>query len=274
MRHPAYLARLVAWGRRAAGRWGQAADPDPFARVFLSPAEAGRRTAAQTDPDVIWRMGNHGKPWQISAASRHALWSEILHGEDPVPHLVHAVESHIRGREEDAAAAATRALERDPSSWFAYCLRGAARLATGCYDDAVADYEEAIALKPEAAGAYLGRGTALRRLRRISEAEADVARALARDPGPSLAAHIRLLAGVLRLDRGLPREALEEFRIALALRPDFFEAYIGRAKAWLALLEPERAQAEADRARRLAVDAVLLANGFTAGVLKSALVEG
>jgi len=247
---------------------------DPFAQVFLSEQEAARRAAAQADPDVIWRMGNHGKPWQISAASRHALWSEVLRGEDPLPHLVHAVESHVRGREVEAAEAATRALELDPSSWFAFCLRGAARLATGDYEAAVEDYEEAIALNPERAGAYLGRGTALRRLRRWPEALGDVARAKEREAGPSLRAHVHLLHGVIHLDRADPQAALAEFDAATVLQPAFFEAYIGRAKAFLALMEPELARAEADRARRLAVDAVLLANGFTAGVLKAALVEG
>jgi tetratricopeptide (TPR) repeat protein len=62
--------------------------------------------------------------------------------------------------------------------------------------------------------------------------------------------HLR--SGEAHLTRGLPGEALKEFRAALALDPTLVEARAGAAKALLALKDFQRALGEADEALRLA----------------------
>jgi len=114
-------------------------------------------------------------------------------------HLLSVIAAH-RGRHQESADFAGRALAIDPRNVEVLSNRGAALRNLGRVEEALADYERAIAIAPRHGPAHLNRGVALAALNRYAEAHAAYDRALEIDPGDDRARFNRALARLVRGD--------------------------------------------------------------------------
>ena len=210
------------------GRWQDAlerleplVEAEPRNPVFRSQlAEASRR------------VGNH------AAAERHyraLLEREPEHGETWYHYGVALQE---QGRNREAVDAFARAIELEPDRASAHNILGIAHLALGRLEDAHAAFATAVEKEPTDARAWNNLGNAARDLGRATQAEAAYREASVLDP--SYSDPLNGLGTLLVRERR-PREALELFDRALALRPDHLEVLLNRAIALDVLGDRERA---------------------------------
>lgn len=191
------------------------------------------------------------------------------------------IAAYSLGRHAEAVAAHTSAIEADPGLAAAFENRALAREKLGRIDGALADYAAALSLDPKRAGAYLGRGNLHLARGRAEQALADFSRAAELQPGLTAAHYNR---GVALMALGRPAEAerafsavigrdptdagawlgrgraraaqekdsaLNDFRRAIALKPEWGEAYYARGRYLDAEGETEAANTDLMRAYRL-----------------------
>lgn len=145
------------------------------------------------------------------------------------------------GRHDEALASYDRVIALAPKHADAYQNRSAALRKLGRFDAALASLDKAIALNPNDTGVHNDRGNVLNDLERFDEALASYDRA----PGLAGACYNRgnLLIKLDRLE-----EAVASFDKAIALRPDYAEAYNNRGTALFKLGHHEAALASIDKA--------------------------
>jgi putative PEP-CTERM system TPR-repeat lipoprotein len=117
-------------------------------------------------------------------------------------------------------------------------LQGQAYLATRQFEAADERFSAVLTLAPETAGALIGKAHLSHRNGASAEAAGFIDRALAAEPDNIAAWAIK---GALLRAGGQPREAVAAFDRALAIDPASLPALLGRARAFLALREPDRA---------------------------------
>ena len=100
-------------------------------------------------------------------------------------------------------------------------------LAKGKLPEAIATYERIVDLTPQDCSAYIALGYAQFESDSLSAAKASFTRALALD-GKSVDAHF--LMGQLLAREVLPKQALQSFKAAVALKPDFAFAWLELAR--------------------------------------------
>ncbi|MGY3583078.1 protein O-GlcNAc transferase [Bradyrhizobium sp. USDA 4341] len=145
------------------------------------------------------------------------------------------------GRHEEALASYDRVIALVPDHAHAYRNRGAALRKLERLEEALASLDRAIALKPNDAGAHNDRGNVLNDLERFDDALASYDRA----PGIAGACYNRGNV-LIKLDR--LEEAIASFDQAIALQPDYAEAYNNRGTALFKLKHHEAALASIDKA--------------------------
>jgi tetratricopeptide (TPR) repeat protein len=157
-----------------------------------------------------------------------------------------------QGTGDDAIAACSHAIERNPKNADAYNKRGYAYYLNQQYDRAIADFDQAITLDPKNADAFSNRGDAYRYGKDDDDrAIADYGQAIAL--APNNANYYR--------DRGWAYEAKREYDRAIAdynqmiaLDPNDAFAYRTRGFAYLARGDYDRAIADYSQAMRLKPD--------------------
>ena len=117
----------------------------------------------------------------------------------------------------EGPSATTAPATPDDRSVDTLIQRSRAASERGEQEAALADAEAAIALAPDNAGALLAQGRALFHLKRLDEAQRPLLRSIDVDPTD---AEARNLLGMLYLEQGHDREALDEFKEAAILAPD------------------------------------------------------
>ncbi|HEX7920493.1 MAG TPA: tetratricopeptide repeat protein [Bradyrhizobium sp.] len=180
-------------------------------------------------------------------------------------------------RLDDALASFDRATALKPDLAPALYNRGLTLAELGRHEEAIASYDRVIALVPDHADAHRNRGATLRKLERLEGALASLDRAVALEPNDAgahndrgnvlndlerfddaLASYDRApgIAGasynrgnvLIKLDR--LEEAVASYDQAIALQPDYAEAYNNRGTALLRLMHHEAALASIDMAIR------------------------
>ena len=106
----------------------------------------------------------------------------------------------------------------------------------GRYESAIRDYDKVIELNANSSA------------HQLQEAVRDYEKAMALELHPALPYFNR---GNLRLQLGRTAEAIQDFGSAIALKPDFPEAYNNRAAAYLGLHEYDKARADIQMCVRL-----------------------
>ncbi|MCP1913437.1 MULTISPECIES: tetratricopeptide repeat protein [Bradyrhizobium] len=158
------------------------------------------------------------------------------------------------GRHEEALASYDRVLALVPDHADAHRNRGAALRKLQRPEEALASLDRAIALKPNDAGAHNDRGNVLNDLKRFDDALASYDRA----PGIPGACYNR---GNVLVELDRLEEAVASYDKAIALRPDYAEAYNNRGSALFRLRHHEAALASIDKSiRHKGDDAAAYAN--------------
>lgn len=135
----------------------------------------------------------------------------------------------------------SKVIELDPEYMEAYIERGYAYNELEEYDKAIEDYSKAIELDPEDAVAYNNRGYAYLHLKEYDKAKEDIEKSLELDPNGG---YIYDSLGELLLETGEYEEAVVKFTRAVELDRWEIESYEKRAKAYEALGENEKAEAD------------------------------
>lgn len=138
----------------------------------------------------------------------------------------------LKGTFEQARAAFSQALARNPRFFEAAHDLGRALHEQGRFEPALQAFESAIALRPESYEAWHNYGRALAEAGRWADAVAAYDHALTLEPASP---ETWLNRGHAHRDAGRPDHALASYRKALELRPGFPEAVASEAVALLAL---------------------------------------
>jgi len=120
-----------------------------------------------------------------------------------------------KGDLDGAIADYTKAIELEPTYTSAYSNRATVECSKGLFDEAIEDYTKAIALDPGLAALYTNRGTAKSAKRLFDEAIADHTKSIELDPTPAAYGN----RGLVRADKGLLRQAVDDLETALKLAP-------------------------------------------------------
>ena len=174
-------------------------------------------------------------------------------------------------RLDEAVESHDRAIVLKPDYAEAFNNRGNALLELRRLDEALASHDHAIALKPDYAEAFNNRGCVLLEMRRLDEALASFDNAIALNPSYAHAFNNRgrVLLEMHRLaesaasyrnetsrhgDEGLLERALANHDEAIALKPDYAEAFNNRGTVLLELKRLDEALASHDNAIGLRPD--------------------
>jgi tetratricopeptide (TPR) repeat protein len=112
-------------------------------------------------------------------------------------------------------------LQLDTDNVAARVARGKVKLETNKADDALVDFEQAVKAQPSNAEAQFGYGKSLVLNRHAGDAIDPLTRAIEADPKNAEAYRLRGTAYAA----SSPKRALEDFKQAVAINPDDFEAY-------------------------------------------------
>ena len=155
------------------------------------------------------------------------------------------------GRFDEALADFEKAVGLDPSYGWAIASRGETYRRMGRYEQAMDDFDRAIALNPNHSYAFASRGETYRRTRRYQQAIADLDRAVSIHPTYAWALASRAET-YLEMDR--LEQALEDFGAAVELQPDYAWALANRGRTLRKLGRYEQALADFDRAISIKAD--------------------
>ena len=175
-------------------------------------------------------------------------------------------------RPDEAVASHDKAIALQPDHAEALNNRGNALLELKRFDEALASHDRAIALKPDYAEAFNNRGGVLVEMQRLDDALESYDKAIALNPSYAHAFNNRgrVLMEMYRLaeasasyhndksgdgrERNLLDEALASHDKAIALNPDYAEAFNKRGEVLLALKRIDEALASHDKAIALKPD--------------------
>jgi tetratricopeptide (TPR) repeat protein len=165
-----------------------------------------------------------------------------------------ALDSYRQNDFVQAAQACERALDEEPEHFWAQYLQALCHFRAGHWAEAKAELTACLARKSTFVWARLLRAAAESQLNQFEAAERDFARALRQSDDP-LARRIALTnRGVMWNLRGRWREAVNDLRAAIALRPDAPEAYVNLAEAHRGHQDWQAARAALDQALALRPD--------------------
>jgi len=158
-------------------------------------------------------------------------------------------------------------IKKFPAAAQAYDGRAGAYRDRGEYYRAIADFNKAIALKPDYAGAYFGRGYIYCAfLGQVDPAIADLKRAVGLVPAsPDSWNTLGIAYGM----KGSCDSAVAGFDRAIALKPDFVEAYVNRAFAVMNCAK-DADRAIADVSRAIALDPAFAKAYLLRGIARAA----
>lgn len=179
---------------------------------------------------------------------------------DDVAMLARARAAARRGALDEAVTWLQQAASRQPSDPALHAELGLALRQAGRLDAALASYDRALALAPDAVQVLAFRANLLNQLRRPGEALASAARALGLRPDHALALNAKGMAEVA-LRR--PAEAAASFRAALTAEPLYEEARFNLARLLMDQGDNAGAEAVFDEALALRPDwfAALMGRG-------------
>ena len=131
------------------------------------------------------------------------------------------------GQSDEAIRQYRQALQIDPDNATTHNNLGNVLADGGLIDQAIEQYREAVRIKPNFTGAFFNLGLAYEDRGDFDEAARQYGKALEIDDNAN--AHVNM--GAILQRQGRSREAVEHFRAALRIKPDFPEAQRGLARA-------------------------------------------
>jgi Flp pilus assembly protein TadD len=129
-----------------------------------------------------------------------------------------------RGNLDEAISEFQKAIELEPTFADAYNKLGAALASRGKLDEAIASFSKAIELNPAYGSAHANLGSTYETQGRLPEAITEYTLAIQSISDTAMAAQTHFKLGRLLAKTGKRKEAVENFKEALRLRPDFTQA--------------------------------------------------
>jgi tetratricopeptide (TPR) repeat protein/predicted Ser/Thr protein kinase len=194
---------------------------------------------------LLEQLGEHAE----AAAERHRAGS--IPPGSPADHFLIGEEQYRRGDWDAARLAFNRALAAQPGHFWAQFFLAVCHLKSQDWEAARVGLNACVGRRPDFVWAYLFRSFANEKLRALPETEADFASALRLNPSDDARYVLYLTRGVLRFDQKDLDRAAADFRAAVELKPDQYNAYFNLAHVYLARVQFEQAAEQVERARPL-----------------------
>src|SRR5690606_16279460 len=231
-----------SWGSRTRGSAGRGRFR--YRRPRRGERGSGRRRGAANG-----RGGRSGRPWRCGGAG--VIFSGV---ERQIEELIRAGREAYDRRDYGAALARfAQVLDAHPEFADIHNFAGACLSLLGQPEAALAECDAAVALNDGYVEAHLNRAITLNELGRYEEAQRaferageQEARAAGRFPSAisGRLANAHAAVGELYLQAGAPEEAAAQFRVAVALRPQFLDIRNRLAQTLIELGDLDGAEAE------------------------------
>jgi serine/threonine-protein kinase len=178
--------------------------------------------------------------------------------EGALDHFLVGEERYRRGDWDGAANSFGRALTERPGHFWSQFFLAVCQLKARRWDAAKAGLNACLARQPEFVWAYLFRSFADEQLKAPAEAVSDFQRALQLRPGGDARYVLHLARGIFHFNQKELGQAADDFRMAMTLKPDQYNAYLNLAQVYLAQKRFDEAEGQINQALRLKPPAPVL----------------
>jgi serine/threonine-protein kinase len=193
------------------------------------------------------------------AARKEKERAAVLPLEDALDHFLAGEEHYRRGEWTQARDSFNHALSRQPDHFWAQFFLAVCHLKTRNPEAAKAGLNACLAQRPGFVWAYLFRSFANEKLSSPAEVEADFQKALELGPGADARYVLYLTRGVLRFKQRELSQAAADFRSAMALKPEQYNAHVNLAQVHLLQGDFDQAEQQFRTALRLGPPAQVVA---------------
>ena len=157
-------------------------------------------------------------------------------------------EEYRQGNVDDAVAHLEKALQLQPEHFWAEYYLGLCRLKTGRADLATMAFTACLGRQPDFAWLYLLRASAWAERGNFASAEADFQDALKRPLDDAARYTLLVNHGVLHIRQDRLDAAAADFRSAIALKPELYQAHVNLAQVYVKQEQVDKAVAALDEA--------------------------
>ena len=171
--------------------------------------------------------------------------------EGALDHFLVGEEHYRRGDWRQAMNSFDRALTVQPAHFWARFFLAVCHLKVRDWEAAKAGLNACLAQQPDFLWAYLFRSFADEKLQALPEAEADFQKALQLRPNEDARYVLFLTRGILHFEQREWERAAADFKSAMALKPEQYNAYLNLAQVYLAQGQSEEAAGQVRAALRL-----------------------
>jgi tetratricopeptide (TPR) repeat protein len=161
--------------------------------------------------------------------------------EGALDHFLLGEEQYRRGHWEQAMSSFNRALTLQSGHFWSQFFLAVCHLKVHRWEAAKAGLNACLVQQPDFVWAYLFRSFANEKLQARAEADADFRNALQLNPNEDARYVLFLTRGILRFNQRELERAAADFRSAMALKPEQYNAYLNLAQVYLAQGEFEAA---------------------------------
>jgi tetratricopeptide (TPR) repeat protein len=201
---------------------------------------------------ILERLGRHEE------AKADRARAAMLPVEGALDHFLVGEERYRQGDWENAANSFGRALTERPGHFWSQFFLAVCQLKGRRWEAAKAGLNACLARQPEFVWAYLFRSFADEQLKAPAEAAADFQRALQLHPGGDARYVLHLTRGIFHFNQKELEQAADDFRAAMALKPDQYNAYLNLAQVYLSQKRFGEAEGQIAQALRLKPPAPVL----------------
>jgi tetratricopeptide (TPR) repeat protein len=193
---------------------------------------------------ILDQLGEHRQ----ASADRDRAAS--LPPADALDHFLAGEDQYRRGQWQQAMTSFNRSLSLLPEHFWAQFFLAVCHLKLQHWEAARAGFNACLGRQPDFVWAYLFRSFANERLQALAEAEADFHQALELNPGEDARYVLLQCRGIFHFHQGQLERAADDFRSALALRPEQYNAHMNLAQVYLAQRRLEEAARQVAAAMR------------------------
>jgi tetratricopeptide (TPR) repeat protein len=177
---------------------------------------------------LLEQLGEQGE------ARKQRERAAALPPEGALDHFLTGEEQYRRGAWEQAMLSFRHALALQPGHFWAQFFLAVCHFKVQQWEAARAGLNACLSQHPDFLWAYLFRSFANEKLQAVAEARADFEKALQLDPKEDARYFLFLTRGILHFHRNELEPAAADFRSAMALKPQQYNAYLNLAQVYLA----------------------------------------
>jgi tetratricopeptide (TPR) repeat protein len=196
--------------------------------------EAARRLGLRSRAYCQVRAGLLTRLTRHAEAAEESERAHSLPIQGALDHFLTGLERYRGGDEAAARSSFNRALAVHPGHFWAQLCLAVCHLKSQDWEAARSDLNACLGQQPDFVWGYLFRSFASEKLRLFSDAEADLLEALRLNPSENARYAVILSRGIHRFGQNELAGAEADFRAALAIKPEQYNAYLNLAHLHLA----------------------------------------